>query len=147
MDRLIDRLIWVPILIVWVIIGFILFLPYAWLAGGVYDGSLSTVMIIAAPAVILAFVILIFGRRALNKKERRGFLAAFWILLTIVNLPIVMRFISIGLRTLNYVAVADFVFKYRFRSILVAIIVVVLVTMIRTCKLLEKLGKKPELQS
>ena len=141
-------LIWIPIIIVWVIIGFILSLPYAWLAGGVYDGALSSIMIIAAPAVILGFIIIIaFMRRALDKKERRGLLAAFWILLTIVNLPIIMRFTSIGLRALNYVAVADFIFKYRFQSILMAVVVVILIIMIRTYKLFEKLGKKPELQN
>ena len=144
-----DRLIWIPVIIVWAAIGFILFVPYVWLAGGVHDTTLFTVMMLVAPAVILAFVVLIYLARkfSTSRKEKRQFLAAFWILLTIVNLPIVARFISIGLRALNYVSVADFVFKYRFWSITVAIIIVVLVIMIRTHKLLEKLGKKPELQN
>ena len=144
-----DRLIWIPVIIVWAAIGFILFVPYVWLAGGVHDTTLFTVMMLVAPAVMLAFVVLIYlGRKSsTSRKEKRQFLAAFWILLTIVNLPIVARFISIGLRALNYVSVADFVFKYRFWSIPVAIVVVVLMTMIGTCKLLEKLGKKPELQN
>lgn len=142
-----NRFIWILIVMAWVIVGFILFMPYAWLAGGVHDTTLSTIMMIAAPVVIFGFIIIISVRRALSKKERRGFLAAFWILLTIVNLPIVARFISVGLRAFNYVAVADFVFKYRFWSIPVAVVIVVLIIMIRTCKLLEKLDRKPELQS
>jgi len=142
-----NRFIWIPIIIVWVIVGFILFMPYAWLVGGVHDTTLSSIMMIAAPVVIFGFIIIISVRRALGKKERRGFLAAFWILLAIVNLPIVARFISIGLRALKHVAAADFIFKYRFWSISVAMMIVVLVTMIRTHKLFEKLGKKPELQN
>jgi len=143
-----NYLIWTLIMMIWMVIGYILFVPYAWLAGGAHNMTLSAVMIVVAPVVIIVFFILIiFARRTSNKKEKRGLLTAFWIFLTIVNLPIIVRFISVGLKALKWVAVADFVFKHRFWSILAATFIAVLVTMIRTGKLLKKLDKKPELQN
>lgn len=136
------RLIWVPITIGWVIVGLFLFIPYAWLAGGVYDTTLSAIMPLVAPAVIFVFALFIFAARNpwIVREEKRGFITAFWILLTIVNLPIVLRFTSIGLKALNCAVVADFIFRYRFYSFLVVTVIAILVAIVKMHRFFKKIS-------
>ncbi len=130
------------IIIVWCVVGLILFFPYAWLAGGVQDPILSTIMTVIAPIVVVALaVLLVLAREEIPEKGRRKFLVVFWTLLIICNLPIVLRFTSIGLKALSYALVSDFVFRYRFYSIPVATAIAVLVTVVKIYRFFRKTRK------
>ena len=130
------------IIIVWCVVGLLLFFPYAWLAGGVQDPILSTIMTVIAPIVVVALaILLVLAKEEITGWGRRKFLIVFWTLLTICNLPIVLRFTSIGLKALNYAVISDFVFKYRFYSIPVAMAIAVLVTVVKIHRFFRKTRK------
>lgn len=70
------RSIWVRIIVGWVIAGFLLFIPYAWLVGGVHNTILSIIIRLVAPAVILVFAFLIDTARSPSviRKEKENLL-------------------------------------------------------------------------
>jgi hypothetical protein len=107
--------------IVWAIVGVVLAIPYNWLSGG--GGDFVPVVVVYGPPVAL-FLLTVFlvSKRMTNENGKRSF-TFFWSLVALFNLPIILRFTSIGLKALKFKATADFIFKHRYESILVVFVV------------------------
>ena len=133
--------------IIWTIAGLTLGIPYTLLAGS--SEHVITVMAFAPPISLFLLFMFLFAKHCPDKKDRRWYFGAFWTLVAFFSLPIILRFVSMGLKTLGCIATADFIFKYRYESIPVVFGTAFFLLFITgwARELIEKIKKKkPEIQ-
>ena len=134
--------------IAWIVAGLILGIPYTWLAGS-SEHSIN-VFVFAPPISLFLLFMFLFAKHCPYGKDRKWYFGAFWTLIAFFSLPIILRFVSIGVKALGYIKTADFIFKYRYESIPVVFGIAFFLLFITgwVKELMEKVKKKkPEIQT
>jgi hypothetical protein len=114
------------LIIVYLLIGLVIAVPYTYLAGWDVNVMPSTVMF--SPLVLVFLGILYLAARGERYSKSRGFRTTFWISVVYFFLPVIANGVSILLRWLE-LPYGDLVFEHRYQTFLVlpGIIIILLV--------------------
>jgi cytochrome bd-type quinol oxidase subunit 2 len=117
------------LIIVYLLIGLVIAVPYTYLAGWDVNVMPSTVMF--SPLALIVIVVFYFMARGERRYKSRGFKTTFWISIIYFLLPVIANGVSILLRWLE-LPYGDFVFEHRYQTFLVlpGIIIILLVCLI-----------------
>src|SRR3989344_5789312 len=104
-------------LLVYVLIGFALAVPYVFLAGWDRENLVYIGMFLPIASLIL-FLIHVLSKKAWNPDlPKDGLRKIFWVFLGYCLLPILLNGVSFAFTLVGMEAVGDFIFKYRFLSL------------------------------
>lgn len=105
--------------VVYLIVGLALAVPYTYVSGGATPDSLSFGTLVL-PWTVLVLVLLYQGSKSQSNDcwTRRVFGGIFWGLLGFVLLPVVTNLVSLGCTWFGFVRLGEFIFQCRYLSLL-----------------------------
>lgn len=101
----------VIVIVAYCIVGFVLALPYSYLAGG-GEGSLElSILLLPIAAIIALFFYKIDGVIGTNR-------IGFWIFIGYLLLPVFANWISVLLKRVEFGEIGNFIFEHRYSSLM-----------------------------
>jgi hypothetical protein len=111
---------------IWLVIGLIISIPYNWLVDGDHE-SFSNLLVFSPGVVLLLSLFFLLGWKNCVRELRKTWLTVFGAGIVIFLMPIILRFVSMGLKALELNSISEFVFRYRFAGIPACFILMVII--------------------